>query len=70
MGAGESSSTKGHSDDITALCIANDKCTVATGEVGKNPKIIVWNATNMSISKEFRQGRGSRGVTSLAFNKD
>jgi len=70
MGAGDSNTTKGHSDDITALCIANDGNHIATGEVGKNPKIIVWEASNMTPKVEYRQGRGSRGVTALGFNKD
>ena len=44
----------GHSDDITALAIHPDKKTVATGEVGKNPKIIIWNTETMEIVWEFR----------------
>jgi hypothetical protein len=40
---------------------------VATGEVGKNPKIIVWQPASCAIIKEFRQGRDSRAVTALAF---
>lgn len=70
MGAGESKTANGHTDDITALCIHPDKTHIATGEVGKNPKVIVWSATTMQPVKSFRNGRGSRGITALAFSKD
>jgi hypothetical protein len=43
FGAGEQSRANGHSDDITALAVHPDRVQVATGEVGKNPKIIIWN---------------------------
>ena len=68
MGAGFTKEANGHSDDITALAIHPDRKTIATGEVGKNPKIIVWNSDDMSVIKDFRQGRDSRAVTTLAFN--
>ena len=68
MGAGDDKTAKGHSDDISALAIHPNRKTVATGEVGKNPKIIVWNSDDMSIIKDFRQGRNSRAVTTLGFN--
>jgi hypothetical protein len=44
MGTGEKRTAKGHIDDITALAINSQRTHVATGEVGKNPKIIVWTA--------------------------
>lgn len=49
MGAGNCERVKGHSDDITALAIAPDQSTIATGEVGRNPKIIVWDCNTMEI---------------------
>jgi len=70
FGAGYTKTADGHSDDITALAIAPDRKTIATGEVGKNPKIIVWDSGTMEKLAEWRQGRGSRAVTTLAFNKD
>jgi WD40 repeat protein len=70
FGAGSTKDARGHSDDITALCIHPDRTLVATGEVGKNPKICVWDSTTMTLVSEFRQGRNSRAVTSLAFSKD
>ena len=70
FGAGYTKTADGHSDDITALAIAPDRKTIATGEVGKNPKICVWDSGTMEKLAEWRQGRGSRAVTTLAFNKD
>jgi hypothetical protein len=54
FGEGYSKTAHGHSDDITALCIHPDRNLVATGEVGKNPKICVWNSTTMELVSEFR----------------
>jgi microtubule-associated protein-like 6 len=70
FGAGNVREVKGHSDDITALAIHPNGTLVATGEVGRNPKIIVWSTATMEPEAEFRQGNGSRAVTSLAFNRD
>ena len=41
FGSGLASSQNGHQDDITSLAINPDKDTIATGEVGKNPKICI-----------------------------
>ncbi len=49
MGSGEKKSTSGHIDDITAIAIDATRQTVATGEVGKNPKIIIWAAGTCTI---------------------
>ena len=46
MGAGLKEQARGHKDDITALAMHPDKNIIATGEVGKNPKICVWLADN------------------------
>ena len=68
-GGGPTDRDIGHTDDITALAIHPDLDTVATGEVGKNPKICVWSATNPDRSlMEFRQDRDSRAVTCLGFS--
>lgn len=43
---------------------------MATGEVGKNPKICVWSFRDPSKSIiEFRQARDSRAVATLGFDR-
>ena len=72
FGAGTVNTAKGHSDDITALAIHPNKDTVATGEVGANPKVCVWSASNPEAAPrcEFKLGRGRRGVSCIAFSHD
>jgi len=44
---------------------------IATGEVGKNPKVCIWSMQDPTKAIiEFRQGRDSRAVASLGFSHD
>ena len=56
-----------HTDEITAIAFAPDKRTVATGEVGRRPKIYVWDAISMQALKQL-QGKLQRGVKCMAFS--
>jgi len=38
-----------HTDDISAIAFAQDKKTVATGELGKSPKIFVWDSHTLQV---------------------
>lgn len=42
-----------HSEEVTAIAFAPDRRTVATGELGKRPKIFVWDAISMQVVHEF-----------------
>ena len=58
-----------HNDDIISLVMHPDKKIVATGQVGKDPQILVWDSTNckkLSMLKGFHE----RGVCSLDFSPD
>lgn len=72
FGAGHVRQANGHSDDITALAISNDRRLVVTGEVGANPKVCIWDPSNPESGprKDFKLGRGRRGVTALSFFGD
>eukprot|EP01119_Soliformovum_irregulare_P013844 TRINITY_DN3722_c0_g1_i1.p1 TRINITY_DN3722_c0_g1~~TRINITY_DN3722_c0_g1_i1.p1 ORF type:complete len:1927 (-),score=428.61 TRINITY_DN3722_c0_g1_i1:16-5796(-) len=58
-----------HDDDIISLALHPDGTTVATGQVGKDPKIIVWDA-NSQAKIAVLQGFHQRGVCSLSFSGD
>lgn len=42
-----------HTDEITAIAFADDKKTIATGEIGSRPKIIVWDGISMGVIQTF-----------------
>jgi len=71
LGAGDLKEVNGHSDDILALALSQDRDYIATGEVGSNPLICVWKMGGwMHPVKSFEQGAESRGVGLLAFSND
>jgi WD40 repeat protein len=72
FGAGNVKTARGHTDDITALAVHPGRDIVATGEVGRNPKICVWSAANPGAGPtiELRLGNGARAVTCLGFSHD
>ena len=57
-----------HDDDILCLSVHPEGHTVATGEVGKNPKIVLWDANTgvtISVIKYHK-----KGVSNIAFSAD
>eukprot|EP01039_Chlorochromonas_danica_P011314 gene11314-12624_t len=58
----------GHSDDILCLAVHPAGHTIATGEIGKFPKILIWDAhTGVTIKKiKFHK----KGVVCIAFSSD
>ena len=65
----------GHTDDIISLAmtaVTRGKLSFsicATGEIGRSPKIIVWESKTMQRLQTLR-GSHIRGVTQLAFSPD
>ena len=57
-----------HTDDIISLAIHPNGKLVATGEIGRKPKIIVWDLETKDV-KAVLDGCLQRGVSLLAFNK-
>eukprot|EP00727_Mastigamoeba_balamuthi_P005313 m51a1_g14780 hypothetical protein (1397) ;mRNA; r:446353-450955 len=59
----------GHTDDIVSLTLHPNGQTVATGQVGKDPAIIVWDSASMRQLKVLK-GVHERAVTSIGFSPD
>ncbi|XP_036071655.1 echinoderm microtubule-associated protein-like 6 isoform X3 [Oryzias melastigma] len=59
----------GHNDDIISLAIHPDKIQVATGQVGKDPYICVWDTYAM-VTVSILRDVHTHGVACLAFDSD
>ncbi len=59
----------GHTDDVISLAIHPDGVTVATGQMGKKPTIIVWR-TDTLAPVAVLEGLHRRAVCQLAFSPD
>eukprot|EP00741_Cyanophora_paradoxa_P013197 tig00000178_g12749.t1 len=60
---------QGHDDDILCLALHPAGNFVATGQVGKDPAIHVWDPDTMEVISTLK-GAHARGVTCLAFSGD
>ncbi|PRP88610.1 echinoderm microtubule-associated protein-like 6 [Planoprotostelium fungivorum] len=59
----------GHDDDIISLTLHPNGRLVATGQIGKEPSIIIWDAITMETVSICR-GLHQRGICSLGFSND
>ncbi|XP_068177719.1 echinoderm microtubule-associated protein-like 6 isoform X2 [Antennarius striatus] len=59
----------GHNDDIISLALHPDKVLVATGQVGAEPYVCVWDTYAMQTVSILRDGH-THGVACLAFDSD
>ncbi|XP_071534585.1 echinoderm microtubule-associated protein-like 6 [Panulirus ornatus] len=59
----------GHNNDITSLAVTGDGTTAATGQVGKDAYITVWDASTCAALSVIRDGHTHR-VSTLAFSTD
>jgi len=57
----------GHTDDITCAAIHPDGKTIATGQMGKRPRILVWDSTTMTIKATLLGHK--RGILTVAFSQ-
>lgn len=58
-----------HTDDIISMALHPSGDIVATGQVGKDPQIIIWNTSTLSKLSTLT-GAHERGVCALAFSPD
>ena len=70
FGAGIAQTSKGHTDDITAISIHSDKDTVLTGQVGRNPLVCLWKASDPESGPvlTFKIGKGRQAVSAAAIS--
>lgn len=58
-----------HTDDILCLCIHPIKDLVATGQVGRDPAVHVWDAETLKTASILK-GQHQRGVCAVDFSGD
>ena len=58
-----------HSDDIISFDLSSDGNLAATGEVGRNPLVCVWNTQTLECVASFK-GILKKGVARVCFSKD
>ncbi|XP_068183951.1 echinoderm microtubule-associated protein-like 6 isoform X2 [Antennarius striatus] len=59
----------GHNDDIISLALHPERSLVATGQVGKDPYICVWDSFSVQTVSLLRDGH-THGIACLAFSGD
>ncbi|KAM3606890.1 uncharacterized protein V6R79_025142 [Siganus canaliculatus] len=59
----------GHNDDIISLALHPERLLVATGQVGKDPYVCVWDSFSVQTVSLLRDGH-THGVACLAFSAD
>ncbi|XP_047459469.1 echinoderm microtubule-associated protein-like 6 [Mugil cephalus] len=59
----------GHNDDIISLALHPERSLVATGQVGKDPFVCVWDSFSVQTVALLRDGH-THGVACLAFSSD
>lgn len=58
-----------HSDQVVCLCLHPDKKLLATAQMGREPKIIIWDSETMEAVQTLA-GYHKRGVVALRFSRD
>ncbi|XP_074647902.1 echinoderm microtubule-associated protein-like 6 [Tubulanus polymorphus] len=58
----------GHDDDIISLALHPERTLVATGQVGKEPYICVWDSYSMKTLSILKGGH-TDGIAALSFDK-
>ncbi|CAD8171847.1 unnamed protein product [Paramecium pentaurelia] len=56
-----------HTEDVVCLDVSNDQLKVATGQLGANPNIYIWESNTQAIICSLK-GYFTKGILQLAFN--
>ncbi|XP_006816118.2 echinoderm microtubule-associated protein-like 6 [Saccoglossus kowalevskii] len=59
----------GHDDDIISLALHPERSMVATGQIGKEPYICVWDTYNVQTVSILKDGH-QNGVAALSFDPE
>ncbi|WIA35025.1 hypothetical protein OEZ86_003516 [Tetradesmus obliquus] len=59
---------RGHDDDICCLALAPDKRIAASGQLGKDPTVLVWDSVSCTQLARLAHGYGYRGIQALCFS--
>lgn len=70
MGSGDTRKADGHTDDITCLAVSSDKKLVATGSLGKQPLLLIWDISTLSVKARIKLPRNTLAVSSVKFSRD
>lgn len=67
----------GHSEDVTCVTVHPDRCIAASGQMGKDGRILIWDSSvigpsmrEYSAAVEVWMNGGIRGVCGLNFSGD
>ncbi|CAF1944366.1 unnamed protein product [Rotaria magnacalcarata] len=58
-----------HTDDILCLAVSPDMSLVATGQIGRDPPVHVWDPIKMQTSSILK-GQHYRGISALGFSRN
>ena len=47
---------RGHDDDITCLALAPDRRVAASGQLGKDPCVLVWDSVSLTQLQRLEHG--------------
>lgn len=61
---------QGHTDEITCLARHPNGIIFASGEVGRNPKILIWSSNSLSRPIGVIQGYFKKAIVSATFSRD
>ena len=70
MGAGNTKTAKGHTDDITCLAVNKDRSLAVTGSLGKQPLLLVWSTSTMEVKARTNLSRNTMAVSTVKFSAD